>query len=72
MTTWRVGSEASRQTDGRNMRTLRHVARLLRELVELARKNKAWWIVPLVITVLLTGILILAAQAGSPLVYTLF
>jgi hypothetical protein len=54
------------------MRTLRHLQRLLRELIELARKNKAWWIIPLVLTVLLTGLLILAAQAGSPLVYTLF
>ncbi|HLT35322.1 MAG TPA: DUF5989 family protein [Enhygromyxa sp.] len=54
------------------MRLLRYLKHLLGELIELARKNKAWWIIPLVITLLLTGLLILAAQATAPMVYTLF
>jgi hypothetical protein len=54
------------------MRAFQHLARLLRELGILARRHKAWWVVPLVVALLLVGVLIVVGQSTSPLVYTFF
>ena len=37
------------------MNALRHLGRLLSELGSFARHNKAWWLVPLVVVLLLEG-----------------
>ncbi len=53
-------------------RTLRHLARLLADVVRLAREEKRWWLVPLVFTLLAIAALVGAAQVVGPYVYTLF
>jgi hypothetical protein len=54
------------------MTRLRHAGRLLGEFWAFARANKAWWIVPLAIVLLLVGILIVAGQTVAPFIYTVF
>ncbi len=54
------------------MRALQSLARLLRELWTFARENKAWWIVPVVVMLLLVALLIVSVSAISPLIYSLF
>ena len=46
---------------------------LLREYVAFLRHNKKWWLIPIVITLLLVGALvILSSTAAAPFIYTLF
>ncbi|MEK7165667.1 MAG: DUF5989 family protein [Patescibacteria group bacterium] len=47
---------------------------LVRELGIFLWKQKLWWMVPMIVTLLLVGILIAFAQATplAPFVYTLF
>lgn len=54
------------------MRFLRHVGRLLREVGEFAWQNKAWWIVPIVVVLLLMALLVFTFQTATPFIYTLF
>ena len=55
------------------MRFLKHLGRLLKEFGEFAWHNKAWWIVPIVIALLLVGMLIVAGQTVAPaFIYTIF
>ena len=43
------------------------------ELVGFLRKNKKWWLAPIVIVILAFGILVaLAATGAAPFIYTLF
>ena len=51
------------------MRFLRHFARLLKELGEFAWHNKAWWIVPIVLILLLLALLISAGTGAAPFMY---
>ena len=46
--------------------------KLFREFVRFARANRAYWIVPFILVLGLTGLLIVAGQAGAPLLYALF
>lgn len=48
------------------------MGRFLGELVSFARQNKAWWIVPMVVVLLVLGSLIFTGQAVAPFIYTLF
>jgi hypothetical protein len=47
---------------------------LLRDLWKYLMQNKKWWLVPLMITLLLVGILLFlaASSALSPFIYSLF
>ena len=54
------------------MRRLRFTGRLLRELFLFARKEKIYWIVPLVLLLLIMTMLIVTSQAVAPFIYTLF
>jgi len=46
---------------------------LLRELVDLLRENKKWWLVPLLAMLLLMGVLVaLSGTSVAPFIYTLF
>ncbi len=54
------------------MRAARYMGRLLGEFFEFAWKNKAWWIVPMVLMFLLLGLLITTGQTVAPFIYTLF
>jgi hypothetical protein len=54
------------------MGKFRYSGRLIRELTELARAKKAYWIVPLAIVLGLAAFVVVAGQAAAPLLYTLF
>lgn len=54
------------------MRFFRHLGTLLKEIGEFAWHNKAWWIVPIVVILLLLGLLVIAGQSAAPFIYTLF
>ena len=54
------------------MRFLKHIGRLFRELLGFAWENKAWWIIPVVLMLLLLGIVIIGGQGAAPFIYTLF
>jgi len=46
---------------------------LLRELLDFLLHNKAWWITPIVVVLLLVGLLIFLAGTGAaPFIYPLF
>ena len=54
------------------MRFLRHIGILLKELGEFAWHNKAWWIVPVVLVMLLLALIVVTGQSAAPFIYTLF
>lgn len=54
------------------MRFLRHLFRLLKEFGLFAWHNKAWWIIPIILTLLLLSALIFATQSAAPFIYTFF
>jgi len=51
---------------------LRYLWRLLKEFFGFAWHNKAWWIIPIVIVLLLMALLIVLGQTTAPFIYTLF
>ena len=54
------------------MRYLKYLGRLFGELWTFAMENKAWWLIPLVLILLLIGILAMTGQGLSlPFIYTL-
>ena len=54
------------------MRILRHLGRLLKEILSFAWHHKAWWIVPMVLILLLLAGIIIFSQSSAPFIYTLF
>ncbi len=54
------------------MRFLRHLGRLLKEFGLFAWHNKAWWIIPVVLVMLLLALFIVTSQTVAPFIYTLF
>jgi hypothetical protein len=48
------------------------MGRLMGEFFEFAWQNKAWWIVPIVIVLLLLTVFIVAGTSVAPFIYTLF
>lgn len=53
------------------MKRAKYLGRLLKEFGEFAVQNRAWWIVPLVIVLLLLSALIFVSTSALP-IYTLF
>jgi len=49
-----------------------YVGSMLRELVDFARQNKVYWIVPFVLVLGLVVLLVVTSQATAPFIYTLF
>ncbi len=49
-----------------------YLGKLMAELFEFAKKEKIYWIVPLVLVLILIGVLIVTSQAAAPFIYTLF
>ncbi|MEQ1861084.1 MAG: DUF5989 family protein [Chthoniobacteraceae bacterium] len=46
---------------------------LVREIVEMLRHNKKWWMIPILVVLLLFGaLLILGSTGAAPFIYTLF
>ena len=54
------------------MRIFRHLGRLIIEFIQFAWENKAWWIVPIVLVLLLLALVIATGQGAAPFIYTLF
>lgn len=54
------------------MSKLTHSAGLFRQLWRFAMQNKAWWIIPAVLMLLLLAFLVFSGQAVAPFIYTLF
>lgn len=54
------------------MRFLKYLGRLVGDFFRFAWQNKAWWIVPVVLTLLLLTALIVTSQGAAPFIYTLF
>lgn len=46
--------------------------KLVAEFSRFARENKAYWLVPLVVVLLLAGILVVSSQGAAPFIYALF
>jgi hypothetical protein len=51
---------------------MRHLGRLLKEFGLFAWHNKAWWIIPVVLVMLILALFIATSQAVAPFIYTLF
>jgi hypothetical protein len=48
-------------------------AGLLRELFDLIRHNKKWWLIPVIVALLLIGVIVLlSTTAVAPFIYPLF
>ena len=46
---------------------------LVRDLVDLVRHNKKWWLIPVVVVLMVVGlIVVLGGTAVAPFIYTLF
>lgn len=54
------------------MPKLRYAWRLLGEFLGFARHHRAYWIIPLVLMLAITGLAVVTSQAGAPLIYALF
>lgn len=54
------------------MRFLKYLGRLIGEFFSFAMQNKAWWIIPIVLVLLLLGLFIVAGSGVAPFIYTLF
>jgi hypothetical protein len=48
--------------------------KIIKEYFEFIKENKSWWIIPIVISLLLLGLLIILTEGSSiaPFIYTLF
>jgi hypothetical protein len=46
---------------------------LVREIVDLLKHNKKWWLAPILIVLALIGVLLILGSTGAaPFIYTLF
>ncbi len=54
------------------MNRLRHAGSLMREIWRFARQNKAWWIVPTILILMILTLLVFSGQTVAPFIYTLF
>jgi len=50
----------------------KQLGRTLAQVWRFALQNKAWWIIPTVVVLLLIGLVITSGQAVAPFIYTLF
>ena len=54
------------------MRAAKYLGRLIGEFFTFAWHNKAWWMVPVALVLLLIAFLVAGGTAAAPLIYTLF
>ena len=54
------------------MAFLRYLGSFFKELLILAKKEKIYWIVPLMVLLLFIALLVFTGQATAPFIYTLF
>jgi hypothetical protein len=54
------------------MRTLRYIGRLIGEFFSFAWQNKAWWIIPIILILLLLMAFITGTSSVAPFIYQYF
>ena len=54
------------------MRRLGYLGSLLGEILQFARQNKVYWIVPFILVLGLVVLLVVTSQATAPFIYPLF
>jgi hypothetical protein len=54
------------------MKRIKYLLGLLREIGEFAAANKAWWLVPITLILLIVAALVVLGGSATPLIYTLF
>lgn len=54
------------------MRRLGYLGSLLGEIIQFARQNKVYWIVPFILVLGLVVLLVVTSQSAAPFIYTLF
>lgn len=54
------------------MRRFRYVGSFFGEILQFARQNKVYWIVPFVLILALVVLLVVTSQGAAPFIYTLF
>ena len=54
------------------MRRLCYIGSLFGEILQFAKQNKIYWIVPFILILGLVILLVVTSQATAPFIYTLF
>ncbi|HEX6865133.1 MAG TPA: DUF5989 family protein [Thermoanaerobaculia bacterium] len=54
------------------MRRFRYLGSIFGEILQFARQNKVYWIVPFVLILALVILLVVTSQGAAPFIYTLF
>jgi hypothetical protein len=50
----------------------KHLVALIKDIFHFAWKNKAWWVIPVVLVFGAIAVLIVIGQTSAPFIYTLF
>jgi hypothetical protein len=54
------------------MRRFGYLGSLFGEIIQFARQNKVYWIVPFILVLGLVILLVVTSQTAAPFIYTLF
>jgi hypothetical protein len=54
------------------MRRFRYIGSIFGEILQFAKQNKVYWIVPFVLILALVILLVVTSQGAAPFIYTLF
>jgi len=54
------------------MRRFGYLGSLLGEIIQFAKQNKIYWIVPFILVLGLVVLLVVTSQSAAPFIYTLF
>ena len=54
------------------MRRFRYIGSMFGEILQFARQNKVYWIVPFVLILALVILLVVTSQGAAPFIYPLF
>ncbi|HVG07264.1 MAG TPA: DUF5989 family protein [Thermoanaerobaculia bacterium] len=54
------------------MRRFGYIGSLLGEIIQFAKQNKIYWIVPFILVLALVIVLVVTSQTAAPFIYTLF
>ncbi|MEA2563798.1 MAG: hypothetical protein QOH06_5302 [Acidobacteriota bacterium] len=54
------------------MRRFGYIGSLFGEIIQFAKQNKVYWIVPFILVLALVIVLVVTSQAAAPFIYTLF
>ncbi len=54
------------------MSKIGYTGKLMSQVIQLAKKEKAYWLAPLIVVLLLIALIVVGGQAAAPFIYTLF